>query len=359
MALTISSLAAKYSMSSQRLQSTPQTFLVAGFDTISQNQLVEEETIPEYSPEHFYPVQLGEVINSQFQTVAKLSYGSNHQYVALKIYLHNSFQHRELSFYTYLDNIRNIDIVFIDGRGFPKGFVKGAIKNLLKALGFLYTKTRLDVHPSNLLLGTTDDYSLFQELEEKEFSSPVPRKTLKYWTIYLSHLVKPKAGPLLLSDFGEARLGPGPYAGDMMPIMYRALETLFYIQWGYSVDIWSVELTICAWDLLEGKTLFSARNEDGSFSEGVHFAELIAALGPPPLGLLHRHRNRALEYWDEHGNWCEFAPILRKKTLEAAETKLGVGDNYKFLQFIRRALTWDPKARPTARQLLQDPWLTE
>lgn len=56
-----------------------------------------------------------------------------------------------------------------------------------------------------------------------------------------------------------------------------------------------------AWDLLEGKTLFSARKEDGSFSDGVHLSELIAALGPPPADLLARHRERALEYWDENG----------------------------------------------------------
>ena len=63
-----------------------------------------------------------------------------------------------------------------------------------------------------------------------------------------------------------------------------------------------------AWDLLEGKTLFSARKEDGSLSDGAHFAELIAALGPPPAELLNRHRDRALEYWDEHGTCDVITP---------------------------------------------------
>ncbi|UNI24803.1 hypothetical protein JDV02_010525 [Purpureocillium takamizusanense] len=361
--------------------------------------------MPEYRPEHFYPVRLGEVFNDRFQTVAKLGYGSSstiwlardlqhHQYVALKIYIHNSVQHRELPFYQHLEkvlptqhpgaknvrkllasfqvtgphgkhvalalqasqmSIRDMDTVFMDGHGFDEGFVKGAVKELLEALDFLHTEVQsvhTDVHPGNLLLGTDDD-SIFQKLEDNELSSPVPRKQCDGRTIYLSRLMKPKAGPLLLSDFGEARLGPGPHAGDIMPIMYRAPETLLHIQWSYPVDIWSVGLT--AWDLLQGRTLFSARKEDGSFSDGAHFAELIAALGPPPPGLLNRHRNRALEYWDEQGNWSEFVPIPREKTLAAAETKLE--DNTKFLQFIRRALTWDPAARPTAKELLQDPWL--
>lgn len=110
---------------------------------------------------------------------------------------------------------------------------------------FLAADITPDVHPGNLLLGTNED-SIFQKLEENEFSNPVPRKQLEGRTIYLSRLMKPKAGPLLLSDFGEARLGPGPHAGDIMPIMYRAPETLLHIQWSYPVDIWSVGLTVCA-----------------------------------------------------------------------------------------------------------------
>ncbi|RYP56991.1 hypothetical protein DL769_009767 [Monosporascus sp. CRB-8-3] len=42
-----------------------------------QDQLVEEETMPEYKPEHFHPVRLGEVFNDRFQIVAKLGYGSS------------------------------------------------------------------------------------------------------------------------------------------------------------------------------------------------------------------------------------------------------------------------------------------
>lgn len=54
--------------------------------------------------------------------------------------------------------------------------------------------------------------------------------------------------------------------------------------------------------------------------------------------------------------WNEFVPIPKEKTLEAAETKLK--DKTKFLTFIRRALAWDPNDRPTAKELLQDSWLT-
>lgn len=229
--------------------------------------------------------------------------------MALKVYIHNSARHRELPFYERLAqtlasthagkknirqllasflvagshgqhtvlalevsqmSLRDMDTVFMSGRGFEEGFVKGAIKELLEALDFLHTEAKvvhtgmsslpaekergfverrdahamcLDVHPGNLLLGAEDN-SLFKKLEENEQSSPVPRKEMDDRTIYFSRLMRPQAGPLLLSDFGEARLGPGPHAGDIMPIMYRAPETLLYIQWSYPVDIWSVGLTV-------------------------------------------------------------------------------------------------------------------
>jgi hypothetical protein len=95
-----------------------------------------------------------------------------------------------------------------------------------------------------MLLGAYDN-QIFEKLEEMEFTSPVPRKPITSTrTIYLSRLMRPKEGPMLLSDFGEARIGPGPHGGDIMPLEYRAPETLLYIGWSYPVDIWSVGLTV-------------------------------------------------------------------------------------------------------------------
>jgi serine/threonine-protein kinase SRPK3 len=33
--------------------------------------------MPEYNPDDFYPVRLGEIFNGRYQTVAKLGYGSS------------------------------------------------------------------------------------------------------------------------------------------------------------------------------------------------------------------------------------------------------------------------------------------
>lgn len=101
-----------------------------------------------------------------------------------------------------------------------------------------------DLHPGNMLLGVYDNNSM-QSLAERGFTSPVSRKAVSPTrTIYLSRLMRPREGPMLLSDFGEARIGPGPHGGDIMPLVYRAPETLLYVGWSYPVDIWSVGLTV-------------------------------------------------------------------------------------------------------------------
>lgn len=41
--------------------------------------------------------------------------------------------------------------------------------------------------------------------------------------------------------------------------------------------------------------------------------------------------------------------------MEALETRLE--DKSDFLRFVGRTLTWLPENRPTAGELLQDPWL--
>ncbi|KAI1913070.1 hypothetical protein LOZ64_004223 [Ophidiomyces ophidiicola] len=394
-----------------------------GFPTIPADRLIEEEEIPNYKADRFYPVQLGEIFQERYQIIAKLGFGSSstiwlardlrdHQYVSLKIYVNSSLSHRELPFYAHVeDRVRNnsrkhrvnIRLIFdsftIDGPcgthitlvfevaqmslqamkvvfqpdGFDERFVKGAIFELLKALDFLHTHgeaVHTDVHPGNLLLGVNDN-NLLKTLEEAEFSSPVPRKQVSSCrTIYISRLMRPKEGPMLLSDFGEARIGPGPHAGDIMPLEYRAPETLLYICWSYPVDIWSVGLT--AWDLLEPSSLFTARDDDGDLYDAAHLAQLIAAIGPPPRKFLEKNRERMADFWNEKGTgyerfiliflsnkclgeWLGLAPIPYGRTMESLESRLE--DKSGFLRFIRRALTWLPEDRATAKELLQDPWL--
>ncbi|KAF5601319.1 cmgc srpk kinase [Fusarium pseudocircinatum] len=370
--------------------------------------ILEEEEIPDYEASRFYPVHIGEVFKGRYQAMTKLGFGSSstiwlardlrdRKYVAIKIYVHTSRFHRELPVYESMspiltktknpgrNNIRHLldsfEISGPDGRhkvlvmqpaqmslrdfkqvfrpdgGFDENFVRGAIQELLKALDFIHEEAQLvhtDIHPGNLLLSLDDDSQL-EPLVDMELKSPVDRKKVaEDRTIYLSRSMRPKPGPMLLSDFGEARTGPGPFAGDILPIQYRAPEVIMCIAWNRPVDIWSVGLT--AWDLLGPNRLFTAKDEDGDMYDAAHLAELIATLGPPPQEFLQRNGERAADFWDEQGKWLGLAPIPKNRSLEDLETRLK--DSTGFIAFLRRVLTWLPEDRPTAKELVQDPWLT-
>lgn len=72
-----------------------QARMAARFETLDPLLKTEEERIPEYRAEMFYPVRLGEIFYSKFKTVAKLGFGTAStawlcrdllQYVSTKLY---------------------------------------------------------------------------------------------------------------------------------------------------------------------------------------------------------------------------------------------------------------------------------
>lgn len=91
---------------------------------------------------------------------------------------------------------------------------------------------------------TIADESLLERVEKAEAENALPKKVVdNLRTIYTSHkLGLPKDGlwgQPALCDFGEARIGKS-HKGLIQPDLYRAPEVLFGMEWGPSVDIWSV-----------------------------------------------------------------------------------------------------------------------
>lgn len=60
-----------------RSASEPRVFPRSGWDVIDPSLPIEEESIPIYRPEKFYPVHIGEIFNRRYQVVGKLGYGSS------------------------------------------------------------------------------------------------------------------------------------------------------------------------------------------------------------------------------------------------------------------------------------------
>lgn len=54
----------------------PRSFANLRYDLIPESVKIDEEYLPHYRPELFYPVRIGEVLASRYQIVGKLGYGS-------------------------------------------------------------------------------------------------------------------------------------------------------------------------------------------------------------------------------------------------------------------------------------------
>lgn len=55
----------------------PRVFPSTGFDLIDRSEKVEEERLPSYNRDDYYPMRIGEVVNKHYQVVAKLGYGTS------------------------------------------------------------------------------------------------------------------------------------------------------------------------------------------------------------------------------------------------------------------------------------------
>lgn len=57
--------------------SQPRVFPTSGFDILDPSEKFEEETLPDYLKERYYPVHIGEIFNSRYQVITKLGFGSS------------------------------------------------------------------------------------------------------------------------------------------------------------------------------------------------------------------------------------------------------------------------------------------
>ncbi len=54
----------------------PREFLSTGFELIDPATKFEEETLPFYQKEEYYPMQIGQVVHGHYQVVSKLGFGT-------------------------------------------------------------------------------------------------------------------------------------------------------------------------------------------------------------------------------------------------------------------------------------------
>ncbi|GLA40016.1 hypothetical protein AnigIFM63309_007621 [Aspergillus niger] len=352
-------------------------FPTSGFETIDPAEAIEEETLPTYNAEKYYPVRLGEVLDGRYQVVAKLGYGvtstvwlgrdlSDSKHVALKIYVSGTTdKNHELDVYERMNAIKTDhagqalirklwDHFFLEG---PHGrhicLVHQPLGLSVDQFLYFFPGRVMSLDALKPCIATGDPKN-FSGLEDSEIEEPSPRKVLgPERTIYTSHIVVPRNGLPLPSDFGEARFSEEEHDEDIMPNLYRAPEVVLKMKWDNKVDVWSSALM--AWDMVCSQTLFDGRNSDDVFDDRVHLAEMVAIMGPPPTEFIKRSKIGSV-FWDEDGEWKELAPVPNM-TLEERAASIQGPDKEESLKLMRRAFTWDPEDRPAAGELIFDEWL--
>ncbi|KJK79951.1 hypothetical protein H634G_04190 [Metarhizium anisopliae BRIP 53293] len=355
---------------------------------------IEEEELPGYVDEDYYPTRIGQVFESRYRVLCKLGRGTGstvwlakdlcvvlqqaQNEIAVLDYLKSSpvQQHPGKAFVrTILTSFevsgpkgshkclvyQPLGMTFTELRNLlPEGrietrMLQHALQILLVALDYLHKNNvvHTDISPNNILCGVKN-LSPFEELEEAERAQPVARKVLSDRVIYLSRQTPMTQGEPVLSDLGSARFGQEEYQGDIMPLVYRAPEVILDMKWSSKVDIWSMGVIV--WDLLEGRRLFVAKR-DGLVDDEQHLAEMVSLMGPPPREFLQRSKKCA-SYFDDSSNWLGSIPIPTT-SLEERVTHLEGKDKQLMLSFARRALRWLPEERPTAEELAFDDWLMQ
>ncbi|UPK91555.1 hypothetical protein LCI18_002490 [Fusarium solani-melongenae] len=369
-----------------------------GFELLPADRKVEEETLPDYRAESFYPVRLGEVFASRYQAIAKLGFGTTSTVwlsrdptedvlVTLKVCNTGQESTQELAISNHIKAIDGsehpgkkilrvaLDDFKIKGphgshqclvfptlgltytdyrnlfpqRSLPKDVLRVTLFMVLLGLDFMHLAgvvhiaRSLDISPNNIHLGASD--AVIAKVERAEIENQSPRKVLADHIIYLSYRMPITSDPLQISDFGAAVLGQPveKHTGDVMPRVYRAPEIILGMEWDSKIDIWSVEIMI--WDLFEGGRLFRA-TEDGHLNDELHLAEMVSLLGPPPKSFSSGVTNAVR-------NWITTIPIP-DQTLESRETRLEGSEKKLLLDLVRKILRWLPEERPCAETLIEE-----
>ncbi|KAF7187656.1 Serine/threonine-protein kinase SRPK [Pseudocercospora fuligena] len=374
-------------------------------DQYEPDVLLEEESFSWYDPQKFYPVRIGEVIHSRYQVLVKLGYGSVstawlcrdlslHRYVTLKVYMvgHRQSQN-EVKVLRHLDSVKSDhpgaklvrrlldnfelpgqvglhtcivheplslslkDIREMAGGQVPENILKPLVYAMLLALDYLHSVAHVvhtDIQEGNFMLSINDP-SILDTLVEEEHQNPSPCKKVDDRIIYSSVEVEmpDDPGQPVVCDFGDAQFGPGPFAVEVMPDLYRAPEIVLGIAWDEKIDIWGFGLMV--WDLLEGKHLFTERLPSREGSSMAHLARTISLLGPPPAQLLS-NASESGKYFDNDGNLKD-RNKMSTVSLDEEEVVLEGDSKSQFLSFIQKMLQWRAQDRPTASELLKHPWL--
>ncbi|KAJ5958047.1 uncharacterized protein N7479_005197 [Penicillium vulpinum] len=363
---------------SSQWTSNPRVFPVFDLGLLDSSLKIEEELAMGYEPSetYTYPVEDEKILNNRYQILHKIGYGPTAtvwyavdimepRMVVLKIYvvdhmlktygrLHppKLYQQSECPLHKVSDRFsikgpRGPHICVVhEGPPLEPGqmhlgdkldieSMRSTMKQMLVLVDFLHTDCYLTARiMPNAALNVGSDHRRVAGPSNDELITP---------------MILPGDGVPLILNFPDNEMS------GIVEKHCRSPEQVLKSKCDHRADIWAT--AIAAWNYTSSQGLIDGRNSDGAFDDRVHIAELVALLGPPPPEFCHKMRLGSM-FWDEEGKWAGQAPIPDRSLESLAADNIDGEDVEGFLQWIRKALQWDPKDRPTALGLLRHEWMS-
>ncbi|KZF22544.1 CMGC protein kinase [Xylona heveae TC161] len=326
------------------------------------DELVEEERVPGYRPELYYPATPGQVLNSRYKILTKIGWGRTSTvwlaqeldgpeempfpYVTLKlttadpdfedVALHELNMNKYLTKDTYFagslfvraafdhfmatspTGTEHLCLVFdamreplsqfkyrLPGGCIPPSLLKVYAEFILQGLEYLHSHCQIvhtDLKTDNILM-SFEDVNVVEEYVKAQDEHPMPRKTIGDRTIYLSH-----------NNFGDLRsywvlpriadFGLAHHVDGKRPLRHPIQPPLYHAPEVLLGAPWSYSadiwnLGVLLFELLENRQLFRhLESQKGVYTAQAHLAEMIALFGPPPQKLIEQEKQWCDVPWD-------------------------------------------------------------
>ncbi|KAB8253526.1 kinase-like domain-containing protein [Aspergillus pseudonomiae] len=280
-----------------------------------------------YDPARFYPADIGCVLNSRYQIVTKVGYGTSST-----IWLAQDMNQTHLALIVeplreplWIHRYRYIGDVI------PSSILKVIVQMILQALDYLRSECHIidtDLKPDNITV-KIEDLPILDESAKDEHQNPLPQKVCSDGrTIYRT------TGIITITNVDLSVYGDRPNSGRIQAEIYRAPEL---------------------WDLLQGKKLFKDVDpvHAQEYNEPGHLSHITALLGPPPKDFwaMEKELNFSIRSLKD--------PILfpTNFNFQSLLKHIYGDDKTMFIEFVKRMIKRRPEERSSAKELLQGPWL--